>query len=166
MQRQSLGSPTRERLVLSPNDTVLTPDDLKRRDSSPPPFLTSSSIADADDEIKPEKPHRSYSSPEKFIHLVPLFIFLCFLILYLFSHDPSPQDLAQFHGFNFKQVEEIIEMNDIDEIGRIEKNHKQLKRSRAFVVRSLRNLEEEEEEDEIIERDEAKVRSHRKLGDF
>ncbi|KAH9625529.1 hypothetical protein KSS87_020326 [Heliosperma pusillum] len=164
MQRQSLGSPTRERLPLSQNDTVSTSDDLKRRDSSPPPFSSTSAIAD--DEIKPEKPHRSYSSPEKLIHLIPLFIFLCFLILYLSSYHPSPQDLAHFNGFNHKHAEEIIEINDIDEIGRTHnKNNKQLKRSKAFVVRSLSNLEEEEEE-EIIERDESKVRSHRKLGDF
>ncbi|KAK9698985.1 hypothetical protein RND81_08G145600 [Saponaria officinalis] len=155
MQRQSLGSPSRERLVISSNEA----DDLKRRESSSPPSFTAA-VAD-DDEIKPEKPHRCYSSPEKFIHFIPLLLLFSFFLLYLSSHDPSPQDLAQFRRFNHKLPEEIIEMNEVNENGGIETNKKQLKRSDAFAVRSLRNVQEE-----IIERDTPKSRFHRKLGDF
>ncbi|XP_074270275.1 uncharacterized protein LOC141593779 [Silene latifolia] len=161
MQRQSLGSPSRERLVISTDDVVLMSDDQRRRDSSPSSFSSSSSaIAVTDDgEFKTEKPHRSHSPPpENFIHFIPILIVFCFLVLYLSSHDPSPQDLAQFHGFKFKHPEEITELKEIDEANN---NNKQLKRSKAFAIRSLTNLQEE-----TMQIDSSNARSHRKLGDF
>ncbi|KAH9606103.1 hypothetical protein KSS87_017743 [Heliosperma pusillum] len=164
MQRQSLGSPSREKLVISTDDDVLKSDDQRRRDSSPSSFSSSSSsaiVVTDDGEFKTEKPHRSQSqspSPENFIHLIPILIVFCFVVLYLSSHDPSPQDLAQFHGFKFKHPEEITEMKEIEEVN---KNNKQLKRSKAFAIRSLTNLQEE-----IMQIDSSNARSHRKLGDF
>ncbi|XP_057520685.1 uncharacterized protein LOC130800957 [Amaranthus tricolor] len=150
MQRQSLGSPGRGELVVeAKNDAVSTTDERKRRESSPISF----SGVD-DEEIKPEKPfRRCHSQPEKFIHLIPIFIFLCFFTLYLSSHDPSPKELALFPGFS--HPEKIIDSTDIDDIGRFDDN--KLKRSGVFAIRSLRNLQEEGNQ---------KSRSHRKLGDF
>ncbi|XP_072987237.1 uncharacterized protein [Typha latifolia] len=50
-------------------------------------------------EIKEEKPTGSSSRrTERSIHLIPLLTLLCFLLLYLFSHEPSPDDLASFGG--------------------------------------------------------------------
>ncbi|XP_049362524.1 uncharacterized protein LOC125827205 [Solanum verrucosum] len=43
--------------------------------------------------------NKSLSRAEKYIHLIPVLTFLCFFILYLFSHSPSDKDLAQFQGF-------------------------------------------------------------------
>ncbi|XP_010677360.2 uncharacterized protein LOC104893019 [Beta vulgaris subsp. vulgaris] len=148
MQRQSLGSPGRGGLVAK-DDAVSKSEDQKRRESSQSSFS-------GDDEIKPEKPLRCHSQPEKFIHLIPILILLCFFILYLSSHDPSPSDLAQFNGFN--HPDKLIDSTDIDDIGRVDNK---LKRSNAFAIRSLRNLQEE-----IQEENTHKSRSHRKLGDF
>ncbi|CAO2838041.1 unnamed protein product [Amaranthus hypochondriacus] len=151
MQRQSLGSPGRGAgglVVIAKDDTASTSDDQIRRESLP------SSLTGDDDEIKPEKPlRRCHSPPEKFIHCIPILILISFLILYLFSHNPSPKDLAQFPGFT--NPEKIIDSTDIDDIGRVDGNS--LKRSGVFAIRSLRNLQEE---------DNQKSRSHRKLGDF
>uniref|UniRef100_J3LG26 Uncharacterized protein n=1 Tax=Oryza brachyantha TaxID=4533 RepID=J3LG26_ORYBR len=33
---------------------------------------------------------------ERTIHLIPLLTFLCFLLLFLFSHDPSSSDMSSF----------------------------------------------------------------------
>lgn len=150
MQRQSLGSPGRGG-ILSKDDAVAKSDDQKRRESSP------SSFSADNDEIKPEKPLRCHSQPEKFIHLIPILILLCFFILYLSSHDPSPTDLAQFNVFN--HPEKIIDSTDIDDIGRADDN--KLKGNGVFAIRSLRNLQEE-----IQDVDTPKLRSHRKFGDF
>uniref|UniRef100_A0A7C8ZNV7 Uncharacterized protein n=1 Tax=Opuntia streptacantha TaxID=393608 RepID=A0A7C8ZNV7_OPUST len=153
MQRQSLGSPGRG--ALAKNDAVLKADDNRRRESSPPAIIVGSGADTDDEEIKPEKPLRCHSQPEKLIHLIPILLVFCFLVLYLSSHDPSPKDLAQFNGF--KHPEKLIDSTDIDEIGRVQH---QPKRGDVFAIRSLRNLQEE------IQRDAPKSRSHRKLGDF
>lgn len=46
---------------------------------------------DGDDlEAKPEKaPAARPSAKERSVHLIPLLTALCFVILFLFSHDPS-----------------------------------------------------------------------------
>ena len=94
MQRQSLGSPGRGGgglVIIAKDDTVSTSDDQIRRESSP------SSLTGDDDEIKPAKPlRRCHSPPEKFIHCIPILILISFLILYLFSHDPSPKGISIF----------------------------------------------------------------------
>ncbi|KNA17886.1 hypothetical protein SOVF_075790 [Spinacia oleracea] len=150
MQRQSLGSPGRGG-ILAKDDAASNSDDLKRRESSPSSFS-----GDDDDEIKPVKPLRYHSQPEKFIHLIPILILLCFFILYLSSHDPSSKDLAEFNMFN--HPEKIIDSTDIDDIGRTESK---MKGNGVFAIRSLRNLQED-----IQDEDTQKPRSHRKLGDF
>ncbi|KAL5211851.1 hypothetical protein ABZP36_022698 [Zizania latifolia] len=35
---------------------------------------------------------------ERSIHLIPLLTFFCFLLLFLFSHDPSSSDMSSFSG--------------------------------------------------------------------
>ncbi|XP_021768248.1 uncharacterized protein LOC110732596 [Chenopodium quinoa] len=149
MQRQSLGSPGRG-AILSKDDAASISDDLKRCESIP------SSLSGDDDEIKPEKPLRRHSQPEKFVHLIPILILLCFFILYLSSHDPSTKELAQFNLFN--HPEKFIDSTDIDDIGRADNK---FKGNGVFAIRSLRNLQEEVQDDDI-----PKLRSHRKLGDF
>ncbi|XP_057510436.1 uncharacterized protein LOC130792865 [Actinidia eriantha] len=95
MQRQSLGSPGSKlhiRGELGTNEENLTGKDQKRKDQA------SSLDADADND-KLQKPHISPPKPEKCIHLIPILTVLCFLVLYLSSHDPSQTDLAQFEDF-------------------------------------------------------------------
>lgn len=49
-------------------------------------------LGDDDDvEAKPEKaPALRSSGKERSVHLIPLIVVLCFLLLFLCSHDPSP----------------------------------------------------------------------------
>ncbi|CAN6249975.1 unnamed protein product [Urochloa humidicola] len=53
---------------------------------------------DEDDvEAKPEKaPAPRPSGMERSVHLIPLIIVLCFVLLFLCSHDPSPSDMSSF----------------------------------------------------------------------
>uniref|UniRef100_A0A0D9W8V5 Uncharacterized protein n=1 Tax=Leersia perrieri TaxID=77586 RepID=A0A0D9W8V5_9ORYZ len=51
---------------------------------------------DGDDlEAKPEK---APSAKERSVHLIPLLTVLCFLLLFLFSHDPSASEMSGFGG--------------------------------------------------------------------
>ncbi|CAO2036327.1 unnamed protein product [Urochloa humidicola] len=52
---------------------------------------------DDDVEAKPEKaPAPRSSGQERSVHLIPLIIVLCFVLLFLCSHDPSPSDMSSF----------------------------------------------------------------------
>ncbi|XP_009763563.1 uncharacterized protein LOC107819063 [Nicotiana tabacum] len=95
--------------------------------------------------------NKSLSRAEKYIHLIPLLTFLCFLILYLFSHIPSDKDLAQFHGFE-GFAKPIESANIDDELQRVLE-------SDVLPIRSISNLQE-------IDRQDPKHRLHRKLADF
>ncbi|KAF0892242.1 hypothetical protein E2562_014827 [Oryza meyeriana var. granulata] len=55
---------------------------------------------DGDDlEAKPEKaPAVRSSAKERSVHLIPLLTVLCFVLLFLFSHDPSASDMSSFEG--------------------------------------------------------------------
>ncbi|XP_010276843.1 PREDICTED: uncharacterized protein LOC104611473 isoform X2 [Nelumbo nucifera] len=58
-------------------------------------------VAD-EDENKEEKLHRSMSyRSERSIHLIPILIIFCILVLYLCSYDPSQKELAHFNGFRW-----------------------------------------------------------------
>ncbi|GMH29802.1 hypothetical protein Nepgr_031645 [Nepenthes gracilis] len=138
MHRQSLGSPG-SRLHIhggaSQDGVFFRSDEQKGRDS-----LSSLSspitVAGVADEIKFQKPHRSCSGPQRFIHLIPVLSLLCFFILYLFSHEPSETDLT-----------------DTGDLGRL------LHKRERLAIRSMWNLHE-------IAKDNPKSRPHRKLGDF
>lgn len=161
MHRQSLGSPASKlhsHGILFAGAGVIKDDinsnfiseDL-RKDK-----LASSSAGVADDEEhKSQKPYQQksilVSSPTKLVHLIPLLTFLCFLVLYLSSHDPSRTDLAQFSGFTaFSSKKAAIDSIDIDNVGggflEIEKND-------VLAIRSMRNLQQQEG-----------YRLHRKFG--
>lgn len=88
MHRQSLGSPNSKLhssgVLIADNDNIelLATDDLKIKQQ-----LASQLVAGDDEQLrKSQKPHKS---PEKLIHIIPMIILFCFLILYLTSHDPS-----------------------------------------------------------------------------
>ncbi|XP_015083611.1 uncharacterized protein LOC107026975 [Solanum pennellii] len=98
--------------------------------------------------------NKSLSRAEKYIHLIPVLTFLCFFILYLFSHSPSDKDLAQFQGFEgfAKRIESA---NIDDEFQRV----LETKKPEVLAIRSVRNLQE-------IDRQDSNHRRHRKLADF
>lgn len=117
---------------------------------------SSSSLYDEEDEQARKSIkalNKSLSRAEKYIHLIPVLTFLCFFILYLFSHSPSDKDLAQFHeieGFTKR-----IESANIDELQRV----LEIEKPDVLAIRSIRNLQE-------IGRHDTKRRLHRKLADF
>ncbi|VAH36259.1 uncharacterized protein LOC125534010 [Triticum urartu] len=51
-------------------------------------------------EAKPEKAPavRPYAATERSVHLVPLIVLLCFVVLFICSHVPSPSDMSSFGG--------------------------------------------------------------------
>ncbi|PWA42144.1 hypothetical protein CTI12_AA441860 [Artemisia annua] len=134
MHRQSLGSPASK---LHINNTILftgaiTTDTLNS-EKSPSSSSSSSTIDDVQHKLqKPYQQKLTISfSPTSLIHLIPILTFLCFLILYLSSHDPSRTDLAQFNGFTAFASKNIV----IDDT--VEKND-------VLEIRSMRNLQQEE----------------------
>ncbi|CAN4076280.1 unnamed protein product [Withania somnifera] len=98
--------------------------------------------------------NKSLSRAEKYIHLIPVLTFLCFFILYLFSHSPSDKDLPQFRGFegSAKRIESAI-INELQRVIEIEKA------ADVLAIRSVRNLQE-------INKKDTKHRLNRKLADF
>ncbi|KAE9596924.1 hypothetical protein Lal_00007609 [Lupinus albus] len=94
------------------------------------------------------KTHRLSSPPHNFLHLIPILTFLCFFLLYLFSHPLSPSDLDQLTRFNHhhKHLEKTTEIRVIDQ------HYVDEKRGDVLVLRTLRNLQH--------------LRLHRKLADF
>ncbi|KAG5059118.1 hypothetical protein JHK87_000147 [Glycine soja] len=100
MHRQSLGSPSPKvpKLITDEDDDAPKPHRLSLSLSSPPP-----------------------TPPHKFVHLIPLLTLLCFFVLYLFSHSPSPSDLAEKIGGDIGQYMDV-------------------KRSDVLAIRSLQQL--------------------------
>ncbi|KAM7525456.1 hypothetical protein LguiA_015358 [Lonicera macranthoides] len=115
MHRQSLGSPASKlHSHGAKEDNLLNLQDLKRK------VQVSSLLINAEDEeeSKSEKLHNSPWRPERFIHFIPILTLLCFLILYISSHNPSQQEL--------------------NEIGRF----LEIEKGNVMEIRSLRNLKE------------------------
>ncbi|KAK9079582.1 hypothetical protein SSX86_001255 [Deinandra increscens subsp. villosa] len=151
MHRQSLGSPAlklHSHGVLFAGDGVINDgidnsiisEDLHRKDK-----LASSPAGAADDEQrKSQKPykHLFVSSSTKLVHLIPLFTFLCFLILYLSSHDPSRKDLAQFSGFaTISSEKNVIDSIDIDDTAG---GFLEIENNDALAIRTTRNLQQQD----------------------
>ncbi|KAI4364762.1 hypothetical protein MLD38_020815 [Melastoma candidum] len=127
MQRQSIGGSPSSRLPQPPPSSSFSPslhlphnrdidllDDEKaaKSPSKPRRFSTSSSSS----LLSPPSPSSPLPQHQRFVHAIPLLTLLCFLVLFLFSHDPSPSDLAQFKGF--KRDSDIIGPGDGADGGR------------------------------------------------
>ncbi|KAF7829197.1 Cysteine-rich venom protein like [Senna tora] len=151
MHRQSLGSPSPKLDCHGgAKEEAVTGEEPKRRDP------VSSSFYDEDDD-NARKSRRASSPPprtEKLIHLLPILILFCFLVLYLCSHTPSASDMASFTGFKRspKLFDSAAEMNDI-------RQYISVKRGDILPIRSIRNLHE-------IGKRLPKSRPHRKFADF
>nr|GMD81116.1 Cysteine-rich venom protein like [Ipomoea batatas] len=131
MHRQSLGSPGSKHL--NSHGVIV-----EARDDG--------SVATYDEDDEERKSLKRLGKAEKYVHLIPLLTVLCYLILYLSSHHPTDNDLAQFNGFNgFSKP--------------IESGVAAIEKSNVLAIRSLRNLRE-------IDTDSSKRRFHRKIADF
>ncbi|XP_004300213.1 PREDICTED: uncharacterized protein LOC101299587 [Fragaria vesca subsp. vesca] len=162
MQRQSLGSPLSKLHQAHGGDDSL---DDKRSSKDILAFSASSSSPDFDDDSKATKPHRLSSppptSPDKVIHVIPILTVLCFLILFLFSHTPSPSDLAQFNGFTrLPSAKRIDSADDEVGVGVGVKRFIDISKSDVLAIRSLREVGSE------TRRLAPRSRSHRKIADF
>lgn len=136
MHRQSLGSPGSKIhlahgvVIVGGRDdsavvTAAESQKIMTKDQASPSSL-SNNYDEEDEQVRKsiKALNKSLSRAEKYIHLIPVLTFLCFFILYLFSHSPSDKgtlhfnlgiqrnkelvslfscffvsDLAQFHGF-------------------------------------------------------------------
>ncbi|GJW61015.1 hypothetical protein Tco_0110350 [Tanacetum coccineum] len=130
MHRQSLGSPASKNTILFTGAITDTINSEK---------LASCSTTD-EEQHKLQKPYQQHKltisfSSTSLIHLIPILTFLCFLILYLSSHDPSKTELAQFNGFTAFASKNIVIDDIIDD--NVDKNG-------VLEIRSLRNLQQEE----------------------
>ncbi|KAJ9555183.1 hypothetical protein OSB04_009797 [Centaurea solstitialis] len=130
--------------------------DNKIASSSSSSPATAAAAADNDDEHKSQKPYQlkstllaSSSSSSRLVHLIPLLTFLCFLVLYLTSHDPSRRDLGGFTTLSSRKAS-IDSTVDIDNIGALE-----IEKSDVLAIRSMRNLQQQERHHH---------RLHRKFG--
>ncbi|XP_028802923.1 uncharacterized protein LOC114758073 [Neltuma alba] len=144
MHRQSLSSPSLKLYshggAKEETENVEEP---KLRDS-----VSSSSIYDEDGD-NAGKSRRASSPPsrtDKFIHLLPILIFCCFLVLYLCSHTPSASDMESFRRFKLssERSDLAVDMNDIRQIP--------ADGADILPIRTLKNLQE--------------TRPHRKFADF
>ncbi|KAG6405393.1 hypothetical protein SASPL_132982 [Salvia splendens] len=129
MQRQSLGS--------SPSSKLLK-DESQSSSISP-------QTAVYGEECELKKLNPKTAAPHSYIHLIPLLTLLCFLILYLSSHNPS---LNEFNGV--KTISDPAE--NISELLRI----LEIQKGDTLAVRSLKNLKQEAKQ----------RRLHRKIPHF
>ncbi|KAE9607009.1 hypothetical protein Lalb_Chr09g0325551 [Lupinus albus] len=83
-------------------------------------------------------------TPHKFVHFIPIITLLCFFVLYLSSHPPSPSDMEQFPRLKHTYHDPLVR--------EIEQHYMDGKGSDVLALRTLRNLQQ--------------IRLHRKLADF
>ncbi|KAL8053410.1 hypothetical protein ABFX02_05G069100 [Erythranthe guttata] len=143
MQRQSLGSPS-SKLVAKDEQLIITNEitQLNNNKQFPPSIsnnLTGFMLFAQEQEQEQEQLKKKKKMKKKnssYIHLIPMLTLLCFLILYLSSHNPSQTDLAQFNGFKaFSNTAADLE-DSISELQRVV----DIKKGDILVVRSLKNF--------------------------
>ncbi|CAM0903051.1 unnamed protein product [Alopecurus aequalis] len=74
---------------------------MQRQLSTPEMPIFPGEEQEEDLEAKPVKApavRSSWAATERSVHLVPLLTVLCFVVLFLCSHAPSPSDMASFGG--------------------------------------------------------------------
>ncbi|KAL6008196.1 hypothetical protein ACLOJK_033702 [Asimina triloba] len=93
MQRQSLGSPVSKLQIHAvAKDEKLEKEE--HRSAAP------DAEEDDDDAGKKAEKHHLRSAPraQRSIHIIPILVFFCFLVLYLVSHDPSQVGKEDIHS--------------------------------------------------------------------
>ncbi|KAK1368249.1 hypothetical protein POM88_034341 [Heracleum sosnowskyi] len=152
MHRQSLSSPNSK--LHSPHGGLLTNPNNNNIDLT----TDTSQLAAGNDVDELRKSLKPQKSSEKLIHIIPMLVIFCFLILYLSSHDPSQKEVASFNGFKRNSKPIDIEISsEIDDFGGLLEMGK---KSDVVAIRSMRNLQE------IDKKQSQSSRVHRKFGDF
>ncbi|KAL3619444.1 hypothetical protein CASFOL_037014 [Castilleja foliolosa] len=134
MHRQSLGSPS-SKLVSKKDEQIISCEPQPKQlfpsqssSSSGSSLFYEEEDADEAKKMMIRLKQKTNSTPETYIHLIPMLTLLCFLILYLSSHHISPNDLAQV---NFPKT-----LSNPQELQGIMKGD-------ILAIRSLKNLEQE-----------------------
>ncbi|KAJ4903645.1 Uncharacterized protein Rs2_17596 [Raphanus sativus] len=162
MQRLSIDSSSASKLHSyggRKDDTYNIDDDSKRKESLSSPH-PSSSLSPDDHDLKDVKLRRlsslqsPYQKRENLVHVIPVLTLICFVILYLSSHDPSQSDLAQFDGF--MRTSKRLESEEDGEIS-------ELMISAGDDALSIRSSIRKLRETESLPR---RRTSHRKTADF
>ncbi|XP_058104013.1 uncharacterized protein LOC131248001 [Magnolia sinica] len=143
MQRQSLGSPGSKLQIHGGKEEKLEGEEKRKG-------------VEEEEEKKAEKLIRSSSRTEKSVHLIPILMIFCFLVLYLVSHDPSQKDLISIgaHNRTFSRKDST----EVEDIGRLY----ELEKSELLPIHGHRSLQE-------VRKGSGKSRPlklHRKFGDF
>ncbi|XP_071700309.1 uncharacterized protein [Rutidosis leptorrhynchoides] len=158
MHRQSLGSPASKlhsHGVFFPGAGIIKDDiDTEFISENNKLSVSSSSNNTNDVERKSQKSVSvSVSSSTRLVHLIPFLTFLCFVILYLSSHDPSTTELAQFSGYTTLSSEKAL-IGSIEIDANIRRGFIEIEKSNVLAIRSMRNLKQQQD----------RSRFHRKLG--
>nr|XP_018681773.1 PREDICTED: uncharacterized protein LOC103985325 [Musa acuminata subsp. malaccensis] len=95
MHRQSLGKPGAKHLISGAAGGARKEEKRKSIASAAGSAVAQAPAAE-DMAIEANKLLRASSRANKSIHLIPVFTILCLLVLYFFSHEPSPTDMQAF----------------------------------------------------------------------
>ncbi|CAL9753194.1 unnamed protein product [Musa acuminata subsp. burmannicoides] len=95
MHRQSLGKPGAKHLISGAAGGTRKEEKRKSIASAAGSAVAQAPAAE-DMAIEADKLLRASSRADKSIHLIPVFTILCLLVLYFFSHEPSPTDMQAF----------------------------------------------------------------------
>ncbi|XXG75603.1 hypothetical protein AAC387_Pa08g0141 [Persea americana] len=145
MQRQSLGSSASKLQIHVAKEQKLEGVENRKGEED-----------EEEDKKAENKLFKSTSRTHKSIHLIPLLIISCFLILYLVSHDPSQKDLVSIGGFERISLQkDSVKIDDFERFLELEK-------SEISALRSHRSLQEVG----IRARRSSPSNLHRKFGDF
>ncbi|PIN05846.1 hypothetical protein CDL12_08637 [Handroanthus impetiginosus] len=161
MHRQSLGSPSSKLVIKDENLISENQKQFHSQSSSSTStvtgFLYKEECKEEAEELKKLMRLRPKTTmSQSYIHLIPMLTLLCFLILYLSSHDPSQNDLAQFNGL--KTFSNPADSGDnISEMQRIS----EINKGDILAIRSLKNLKQETAGGTAKRR-----RLHRKIAHF
>ncbi|CAL1376200.1 unnamed protein product [Linum trigynum] len=147
MQRQSLGSPASklhfhggslpkhdddaEGSALSPHSSLLLDcDDRRLKTAKGSRRLSSSASSSSSSPLQPTP------TPEKLVHLIPVILLFCFLVLYLVSHNPSQSNSPDFIRLKHAASIEIDSAVTDSELGKLKAGEV------IMPIRSFRNLQE------------------------
>ncbi|RWV97615.1 hypothetical protein BHE74_00046290 [Ensete ventricosum] len=89
MHRQSFGTPGAKHLISGATGGARKEEKRKSIASAAGSAVAQATAAE-DMAIEADKLLRASSRADRSIHLIPVFAILCLLVLYFFSHEPSP----------------------------------------------------------------------------
>ncbi|GER50586.1 disease resistance protein [Striga asiatica] len=118
MQRQSLGSPS-SKLAKDEKPSFEAQKQFPSQSSSLSSIDSQYEDRDDDEPAKKRKATAairaaSVDNPQSYIHLIPMLTLVCFLILYLASHDPSQNELQLIKEINKGEIMAIRRLKNLE----------------------------------------------------